>query len=985
MTNVGRVILQKTSLLWLLIVLCVKGAPELATKVQEIIYQNGETALLPCDISNNNPGDRVTLLLWYKEDRSGGGMGSPIYRIDARTNKDIMIGQSTVPILDWVNEELLGKNRVSFDTQLSPASLKIRNVSESDAGLYRCRVDFTTSQTRTERINFKVIVRPSRPQIFDDTGTVRDIFAGPYQEGSEVRLSCKVFGGKPAPRVVWYKNFQLYGEQYVREEDPFSHQIVTYNNLTLFALPRSDLHSNITCEATNYNGSVLQKTITLDMNFLPVRIAVSEKNAPLLAGTQQTFTCKAFGSRPPAMLTWWLGHKRLDGGKVYSPASTDGTTSTSTLTITPKEEDTNKTITCKAENPEIRQGVLKETWTLNVRYPPKITLELSSMLEEQAVAEGNDVFFVCKIISNPQIDRMVEWYHNDKPLKQNQRKGIIMNSSGTNLVLQEVKKEANGNYTCRATNGVPNIGYYEESKPFNLDVKYLPVCVPEGVKVYGVAKEENVRIRCQVAANPSNLTFRWTFNNSAEIKDVDKNKFTVNNSISLFSYKPERELDYGTLMCWSRNAIGEQQKPCVFHIIAAGKPDPVKNCTTTNVNNSAFQISCSPGFNGGLPQNFTIQVIENETLEEKVVFRGDSTDPNFTVTNLKDSTDYRVYVVPVNMKGKGQPQNPQGTFVRTLTAPQPITAEKPKSGNDDNEKENLNPIMVIIFGGASGFVLIIVTITLAVRVRCSRRTNLTRDNSKVVVTTIADLEFHDDHLNDRVPLRSSKSGLTSSCSQETGKDISEFEGSPQSGYGSGESAQAIQQDFHQHSTDKAESIFSGRGPESINHDHPYLMFPTMSGPSHTHNFCTMRKHPPVSVQFSDHPDVDHKLPQDSFGVNCNSELSCRRNNFVESAEEIVAQYREKQKAGFMYGTLRHPRTVQTELLHENGTYSQNLMGQKFGEFNLKNDEHTCGASGVQSVVPPPPMFEEGNLNPKTPLIAKKSGKGEKKDKMESRV
>ena len=46
-------------------------------------------------------------------------------------------GQSSIQILDWVNEDLLGKNRVSFDTQLSPASLKIRNISESDAGLYR--------------------------------------------------------------------------------------------------------------------------------------------------------------------------------------------------------------------------------------------------------------------------------------------------------------------------------------------------------------------------------------------------------------------------------------------------------------------------------------------------------------------------------------------------------------------------------------------------------------------------------------------------------------------------------------------------------------------------------------------------------------------------------------------------------------------------------------------------------------------------------
>ena len=65
-------------------------------RVQEITYQDGDTALLACDISNSNPGDRVSLLLWYKEDSSqGGGMGSPIYRIDARTNNhNIAIGET---------------------------------------------------------------------------------------------------------------------------------------------------------------------------------------------------------------------------------------------------------------------------------------------------------------------------------------------------------------------------------------------------------------------------------------------------------------------------------------------------------------------------------------------------------------------------------------------------------------------------------------------------------------------------------------------------------------------------------------------------------------------------------------------------------------------------------------------------------------------------------------------------------------------------
>ena len=80
--------------LWSSRTCCTRGDPgDLATKVQDITYQNTDTALLPCDISNtNNPGDRVTLLLWYKEDRNKAG--SPIYRIDARTNNnDISIGK----------------------------------------------------------------------------------------------------------------------------------------------------------------------------------------------------------------------------------------------------------------------------------------------------------------------------------------------------------------------------------------------------------------------------------------------------------------------------------------------------------------------------------------------------------------------------------------------------------------------------------------------------------------------------------------------------------------------------------------------------------------------------------------------------------------------------------------------------------------------------------------------------------------------------
>jgi neural cell adhesion molecule len=42
--------------------------------------------------------------------------------------------------------------------------------------------------------------------------------------------------------------------------------------------------------------------------------------------------------------------------------------------------------------------------------------------------------------------------------------------------------------------------------------------------------------------------------------------------------------------------------PCVFHLIPAGKPDPVHNCTVRNQTYSTLYVTCGTGFDGGLPQ-----------------------------------------------------------------------------------------------------------------------------------------------------------------------------------------------------------------------------------------------------------------------------------------------------------------------------------------------------------------------------------------------
>ena len=108
------------------------------------------------------------------------------------------------------------------------------------------------------------------------------------------------------------------------------------------------------------------------------------------------------------------------------------------------------------------------------------------------------------------------------------------------------------------------------SNPFYLNVMYPPTCRPNQARVHGVAKKEMARVTCSVDANPTDVQFRWSFNNSAEVSQVDREHISRQGLVSHVTYTPVSEMDYGSLLCYASNKIGSQTVPCVFHIIAAG-------------------------------------------------------------------------------------------------------------------------------------------------------------------------------------------------------------------------------------------------------------------------------------------------------------------------------------------------------------------------------------------------------------------------------
>lgn len=111
--------------------------------------------------------------------------------------------------------------------------------------------------------------------------------------------------------------------------------------------------------------------------------------------------------------------------------------------------------------------------------------------------------------------------------------------------------------------------------------------------------------------------------------------------------------DYGTLMCWARNLAGEQRQPCIFQIVPAGKPDAVSNCSCVNTSSDSVEIACTPGYDGGLPQHFLIEVADSNGRR---VGNRTSHVGSFPIRGLEMARNYEIIVWAVNAKGRSEPQ-----------------------------------------------------------------------------------------------------------------------------------------------------------------------------------------------------------------------------------------------------------------------------------------------------------------------------------------
>ncbi|XP_075223861.1 nephrin-like [Lycorma delicatula] len=645
----------------------------------------GKSVELPCNVTP--PGhDKLYMVFWFRDK-----FGIPLYSFDVR-------GKPLNQASRWSAPEVFG-DRAYFRTNVDPAKLVVEEIRRHDEGLYRCRVDFRNTPTRSFRYNLTVIVPPEYPVVMDSSSRPVNTTLGPYVEGSNVSLTCRVTGGNPEPVVRWLVNGLLVDDVYEHNAGNVIENRHTWQNVQ-----RKDLHSVYSCQASNNNlTDAKESSLVLDLYLKPLTANILNKPSPLIADIQYEVMCESAGSRPPAVITWYKGKKALR--KVKDEVRDNKNSTVSTLVFTPTTEDDGKIITCRAENPNVEGQYHEEGWTISVVYPPIVSLWLGSTLNASDIKEGDDVYFECHVRSNPPW-RKLSWYHNNELLSHNvSARLILINQS---LVLQKVTRQSAGKYSCLATN-------QEGETPSNeltLRVKYAPTCKQDRILVVGASKAENLHIVCEVEADPPAKSFRWKFNNSGETLDVESERYSSNGTTSVLHYTPIADLDYGTLSCWAENSIGSQVSPCLFQVVSAGKPFPVRNCTLWNQTTSSVEVSCVSGFDGGLPQQFVLELYSTDSPFPR--YNVTSDQPSFLLLDLEPDITFRIAIFAFNSKGRSP-----GVLLEEITF---TDAEKRTAGDAELALSS-------VLGGAIGATLTILLLIICIILLARFRRNLSDTQS----------------------------------------------------------------------------------------------------------------------------------------------------------------------------------------------------------------------------------------------------------------
>ncbi|XP_014249298.1 lachesin [Cimex lectularius] len=221
---------------------------------------------------------------------------------------------------------------IRHDKSSSTYTLQIKDIQETDAGIYQCQVIIAINN----KITAEVLLQVRRPPVISDNSTRSRVVS----EGQKVELACYA-SGYPAPTISWKKENNAIL--------PTGGARFKGNVLTIRSVKKED-RGTYYCVAENGVGKGTRRNIAVEVEFRPV-ITVPKPRLGQALQYDMDLECHVEAYPPPAIV-WIKDEVQLSNNQHYSIshfANADEFTDT-TLRVITIEKRQYGTYICKAIN-----------------------------------------------------------------------------------------------------------------------------------------------------------------------------------------------------------------------------------------------------------------------------------------------------------------------------------------------------------------------------------------------------------------------------------------------------------------------------------------------------------------------------------------------------------------------------------------------------------------------------------------------------------
>ncbi|XP_044059765.1 neural cell adhesion molecule 1b isoform X21 [Siniperca chuatsi] len=528
---------------------------------------------------------------------------------------------------------------------LSNNHLQIRGIKKTDEGSYTCEGRLMARGEIDLRV-IKVVVNV--------LPTIR-VWQSEVNATADVRqpamLTCAV-DGYPEPMVTWTRNEAVLeaGEKYSFNEDG--------SEMTLMDVTKLD-EGEYTCIAKNKAGESEQE-LSLRV-FVKPKITYIVNQSTSEMEEQVTLTCEASGDPTPT-ISWSYGERvftegeqSLDGNVVVR---SDARVSSLTLKYVKYTDAGQYLCTARSAIGEDDQPAY-----LEVRYAPKIhgTVAVYTW-------EGNAVNISCEVKAYPS-DVSIVWLRDGLQLPNSNTTNIKIFRTPSSSYLEITPESENdfGSYNCTASNEMGT-----ESKEFLLIQAEVPSS-PSISEVRPFSTTAKIQfVEPESTGGVPVLKYRVEWRTQGRGSWLQRVQDSSISEVTITGLKPETSYE---VKLSAINGKGEgESSPAEFFKTepVQGNPNPPKLEGALQPKGNSLKVSWIKQDDGGSPiLHYLVRYKPLQAPEWKPEIRLPSGSEYVVLSGLEWDTEYNVYVVAENQKGKSQPAT---MSFRTSTEPDAIPA-----------------------------------------------------------------------------------------------------------------------------------------------------------------------------------------------------------------------------------------------------------------------------------------------------------------------